>query len=174
MRDADQLVRPLTNALPQQPRDPVLGHHGVGDLPRHGDDLPGLELRDDRGDRPADRGGREHADVASTRSEEGSEREGEVPAHAGVDTRTDRVRADLPRQVHGQRAVDRNDVVVSSDVPRVGNVLRPVEFERAVAVDDLAFLRRVTDRGAMSALCVRIQHACSYVSGSCRSWTPRL
>ena len=133
--DGDQRQRPFLHALAVQVGDAVLGDDVVHVAARGDHAGAGREARHDARDRAVlGRRGQGDDRLAARRAGRAAV-EVDLPADAGVESRAERVGADLAGEVDLQRGVDRHHLVLLADDERVVDVLGRVEGEQRVVVD---------------------------------------
>src|SRR3974390_130507 len=94
-----------------------------------------FERRDKARDGAVSRGGRQRNDGYASGGKEGAADEIHLPANAGVYSEADRVCANLPRQVHFNGGIDRDDAIVAAYVRGIVGTVARVEFNERVVVN---------------------------------------
>ena len=146
MSDADQPLRPLTQAAPEEMGDSVLGNHVVNVTPARHHPRARLENRHDARLLPLLHGGGQGDDRLAALALRRPADEIDLPAEPGVDPGPDGVRADLAGEVNLDGGVDGNQVVVARHHGGIVGVLGGVRLEERVVVYVLVEPLRAEDK----------------------------
>src|SRR3990172_5648056 len=136
-RDTDQQPRAPPDGLAVEVGDPVLGDHVADVVAGRGHARALLQHGYEARRLAAQGGAGEGDDRHAARRARGAVDEVQLTPHPAVEARADAVGAHLPRQIDLDGGVDRHHLRVLGDDKRVVDVVRGVELDHRVVVDEV-------------------------------------